>query len=86
MNTFGLSNHLGRIKEPNTMSIWKEVVEEYLTVILTSAITLLHDSSSRTILTEQDNKNEDMMSDNYHIVMTILWQIIQNKLSLTDIE
>ena len=63
MDTLGLSNRLGRIKEPNTMQIWKEVAEEYLTAILmntgTSATTPSHDSSSRTILTEQDDEDDE---------------------------
>src|SRR4051794_7275562 len=63
MNTLGLSGHLGRIKEPNTMQIWKKVVGEYLTAILmnigTLATTPSQDSGSRMILTEQDD-DEDM--------------------------
>ena len=93
MNTLGLSNRLGRIKEPNTMQIWKEVVGEYLTTISnqttisnvsTSATTSSQDS---TVLTEQDDKdNEGDADDDYHVVTTTLRQIIQDEHNLADIE
>ncbi len=38
----------------------------------TSAIIPSYDSSSRTILTKQNDEDDEDMSDNYHIVMTIL--------------
>jgi hypothetical protein len=90
MDTLGLSNRLRRIKEPNTMQIWKEVVGEYLTVISMNTGTLApsQDSSSRTILTEQDDDEDDEedMNDNYRIVTTTLRQIVRNEHSLADIE
>ena len=86
MNALGLSSRLGRIKELNTMSIWKEVVGEYLTTILnlttisnvsTSATTSSQDS---TVLTEQDDKNnEGDADDNYRVITTTLQQIIRTQ-------
>jgi hypothetical protein len=88
MDTLGLSSRLKKIK---TMQIWVEVVEEYLTTISinigTSATTPSQDSGSRTILTEQDNEDdEENMNDNYRIVTTTLRQIIRNEHRLADIE
>ena len=91
MDTLGLSNRLGRIKEPNTMQIWDEVVKEYLTTISintgTSSTTPSQDSGSKTILTEQDNKyNEEDVNNDYRVVTTTLRQIVRNDLSLANIE
>ena len=76
MNTLSLFTHLRKIKEPNIMQIWEEVVKEYLTAILMntgiSTTTSSHDSSSKMILIEQDNEDNEDISDNYCIVMTIL--------------
>jgi len=60
MNGIGLSSRLQRIKDPNTVQIWKEVVKEYLTAISTtntsnigtSAATPSQSSGSRTASTE----------------------------------
>ena len=80
MNGIGLSSHLQRIKDPNTVQIWKEVVKEYLTAISTtntsnigtSAATPSQSSGSRTASTEQDateqDENEEDMGNDHHTV------------------
>ena len=81
------------LKDPSTVQIWKEVVEEYLTAISinptttsninTSATTPFQNPGSRTVSTEQDD--EDMGND-YRIVTTTLRQIVRDEHSLADIE
>jgi len=40
ISALGLSTHLRRIKDPSTMQIWKELVEEYMTTISMNPITI----------------------------------------------
>jgi len=90
MNGLGLSKRLGKMKDPSTMQIWKEVMEEYLAAIsknpniCTSAATPSQSSGSGMASTEQDE--EEDMGDNHRIVTTTLRQIVRGEHSLADIE
>ena len=70
MNGIGLSSRLQRIKDPNTVQIWKEVVKEYLTAIST---------------TNTSNIGTSVGND-HCIVTTTLWQIVRGEHSLANIE
>jgi hypothetical protein len=71
MDTLGLSSRLRRIKDPNTIQIWDEVIKEYLTTISTNI-------GTSAILTEQDNEDDE---ENMN---TVLLRLLYSRLFETN--
>lgn len=82
MDNIGLSTRVQRVKNPGSVELWKEVVQDYQTAISRNDTTI---SSSSTSVTAALQTTEDS-EDDYRVVTTSLRQIIREEHSLVDIE
>lgn len=82
MNNTGLSSRVQRVKNPGTLELWKEVVQDYQTAISRNDTSIFSSSTSVAAALQTTEDNED----DYRVVTTSLRQIIREEHSLVDIE
>ena len=82
MNNNGLSTRVQRVKNPGTLELWKEVVQDYQTAISRNDTSIFSSSTSVAAALQTTEDNED----DYRVVTTSLRQIIRKEHSLVDIE